>query len=238
MKKWEIKPARDMDLSLHDSLRSHKRESGLLSRCLHLLSWTVLKLYLCGFHSFRTSGTSNLPATGPFVLVANHSSHLDTIALAAALPFAMRGKVTPIAAGDTFFTSFPMAAFSSLFINALPMWRKAGTAHAINDLRDRLIQSDAIYILYPEGTRTRNGEMGTFKPGIGMIIADTSVPIIPCYLDGCFEALPAGKSKPRRTPIKLSIGEPVLFVNIPNNRDGWSHTAKALQESVRTLKSS
>src|SRR5262249_2699248 len=92
------------------------------------------------------------------------------------------------------------AAFAAIFINALPLWRKAVGAHALDALRDRLVGGDSGYILFPEGTRTRDGQMGAFKPGIGMMVAGTNIPVVPCWIEGAFEALPSDKRLPRPKP--------------------------------------
>ena len=71
-------------------------------------------------------------------MVANHASHLDALALAAALPPALAGKAFALAAGDTFFTSNAKSAFAAYAINALPVWRTKTSARDIVELRKRL----------------------------------------------------------------------------------------------------
>jgi hypothetical protein len=78
-----------------------------------------------------------------------------------------------------------------------------------------------IYILFPEGARTRDGAMLPFKPGVGMKVAGTEVPVVPCYLSGTFEVFPANRVLPRLLPITLRIGTPLTFAEAPNSADGW-----------------
>ena len=68
------------------------------------------------------------------------------------------------------------------------MWRKRCGTHALDELRERLVGEPAIYILFPEGTRARDGKMGKFKPGLGRIVAASEVPVVPCHLAGAFQA--------------------------------------------------
>lgn len=75
-------------------------------------------------------------------------------------------------------------------MNALPIWRKNCGAHSLADLRERLLNGRSVYILFPEGTRTRTGAIGKFKPGLGRLVAGTNVPVVPCHLRGTFAALP------------------------------------------------
>ena len=236
MKSWKHVPASDSGLSLHESLRSSYRESGLFARISHTATWTILRAYLRHSHKLQIEGSQHLPPHGPFVLVANHSSHLDTITLASALPLSQRSDVVPVAAGDTFFTNVPKSALAAFALNALPMWRKGGGAQTLKILRQRLTNTETIMILFPEGTRSRDGNLAEFKPGIGMIVANTNVPVVPCHLEGCFEALPAGASKPRRgIPIRLRIGPPRNYAHQPNDRHGWSAIATDLQQAVTNL---
>ena len=99
MDEWQYKPARDHGLSMADRWRSNKRESGLIGRI-----WR----YLRTVHHLQVSGREHLPTRPPFMLVANHTSHLDALILAAILPRHLRSCVFPIAAGDTHvaFTSY------------------------------------------------------------------------------------------------------------------------------------
>jgi 1-acyl-sn-glycerol-3-phosphate acyltransferase len=169
------------------------------------------------------------------VLVANHTSHLDALVLAAPLSWRLRDRVFPIAAGDVFFETPLAAAFAVGMLNALPMWRKKSGPRALEQLRRRLVEEPCGYILFPEGARSRDGAMLPFKPGLGMILAGTDVPVVPCHLDGCFQALPANRRLPSRRPIRVRIGAPLTFTGVSNNREGWVHITAALEERVKAL---
>ena len=68
-----------------------------------------------------------------------------------------------------------------------------------------------------------------------MLVAETSVPVVPCYLDGCMEALHANQILPRPRRISLRIGEPLNFADVKNKRDGWVHITTMLEERVKAL---
>ena len=155
--------------------------------------------------------------------------------LAAPLPWRQRDRIFPIAAGDVFFHTPLISVFSAVMLNALPMWRKNCGPHAMKNLRRRLLDEPCSYILFPEGARSRDGKMLPFKPGLGMLVAETSVPVVPCYLDGCMEALHANQILPRPRRISLRIGEPLNFADVKNKRDGWVHIATMLEERVKAL---
>ncbi|MCA8919577.1 MAG: 1-acyl-sn-glycerol-3-phosphate acyltransferase [Planctomycetes bacterium] len=235
MKEFEYEPSADMGLTPRERLQSVHREAGLVATFMHRLWWAFVRVYLRVWHRARVEGRENLPTQVPFVLIANHTSHLDTMLLAAYMPGRLRDKVFPIAAGDTFFAKTWTSIFAALCLNALPVWRKKVGSHALSALRERLVDECCGYILFPEGTRTRDGKLTKFKPGLGMLLAGTDVPVIPCHLDGAFEALPAGKRFPRPRRLVLRVGKPIQFADIANERTGWNHVAETTQSAVSEL---
>lgn len=235
MSDWKYEPARDLHLPPRERLKSLQREAGLAAFLAQSAWRFATRTYLEIYHRFTVLGDERLPPSAPFVLIANHSSHLDAITLAAALPWRLRQCAFPIAAGDVFFQTAASSFFSALALNALPMWRKRCGTHALDELRARLIGEPAIYILFPEGTRTRDGKMGTFKPGLGRIVAGTSVPVVPCHLDGAFRALPPGARMPAPVRLTLRIGEPLVFADAPDERRGWVEITERLEAAVGSL---
>src|SRR5580698_2174873 len=105
MEDWQYKPAGDHGLKPEESLRSLRREAGLTGT-LTQSAWRVaVRGYLRIYHRFQVEGASHLPEKPPFIMVANHTSHLDALTLSAALPWKLRRFAFPIAAGDVFFES-------------------------------------------------------------------------------------------------------------------------------------
>src|SRR5258708_14938087 len=234
MEEWQYKPAQDLGMSEAERLRSIKRESGLIGFVGRTLWWCWVRGVLRLTENIEISGIEHLPTSAPFIIVANHSSHLDVLILATALPLRLRNCVFPLAAGDTFFETPAVAAFATGMMNALPMWRKNCGHHALDALRNRLVNEPCGYILFPEGTRSRTGKMGPFRHGIGMLVAGTHVPVIPCNLQGTFEAMPPGPKWPRPAHIALRIGDPTKFADVPRERSGWQTIAQTLEQMVST----
>jgi 1-acyl-sn-glycerol-3-phosphate acyltransferase len=236
MEEWQYRPAGDLHLKPGAALRSLQREAGLISGITQTGWRALVRIYLRGYHRLRVEGAEHLPSQPPFVMIANHTSHLDALILASAMPWRLRRSVFPIAAGDVFFETPAVALFSAMMLNALPMWRKRCGSHAMQELRDRLLGGPSIYILFPEGTRSRDGGMGRFKPGLGMIVAGAPVPIVPCHLEGAFAAIPPGAHLPRPLPLRLRIGAPLTFADAPNERSGWQDIATRLETAVAALR--
>jgi 1-acyl-sn-glycerol-3-phosphate acyltransferase len=235
MEPWHLQPARDTGLTPAERFRSVRRESGLLESLAHEACFLLLRSYFAIAHRLTIIGREKLPTHGPFVLAANHCSHLDALALGAALTPRHRGRAFPIAAGDVFFQSTVTSTFSAIMLNALPMWRKNCGPHALADLRRKLQEEKAIFIIFPEGGRSRTGSIMPFKHGLGMLIAETNVPVVPCGLVGTFEALPPDRTLPRPVAIKLLIGDALQFASTANDRTGWSQIAASLESRVRDL---
>jgi 1-acyl-sn-glycerol-3-phosphate acyltransferase len=232
---WKYEPARDLGLRAHERRLSLRREVGLISASGCLLWRGLTRTYLGLAHRLTIRGRENLPLHPPFILVANHASHLDAVILAGMLPARYVGNVFPIAAGDTFFTKPATSIFATAFMNALPLWRHSCGTHSLDELRNRLTSGSCVYIIFPEGTRTRDGAIASFKPGIGRLVAGTSLPVVPCYLHGTFHALPASRSLPRPGKVYAIIGQPLQFESATNDRSGWDKIAAALEEAVRRL---
>lgn len=235
MEEWRFEPARDFGLSAEQRRLSLRREVGLESAISCFLWHSITRIYLAAAHRLKVRGCENLPTHPPFILIANHASHLDAIILGAILPLRLVGAVFPIAAGDTFFTKRASSIFATAFMNALPIWRKNCGAHSLEELRERLAHGACGYILFPEGTRTRTGEMARFKPGLGRLVAGTNIAIVPCYLDGTFAALPPAARVPRWKKISVHVGKPLSFAQVPNDRAGWEAIANQTENAVRAL---
>ena len=235
MEPWNLEPAHDTGLTPSERFRSVRRESGLLESLAHQACFSLIRSYFAIAHRLTIVGRDKLPAHGRFVLAANHCSHLDALALGAALTPRHRERAFPIAAGDVFFQTRVTSTFSAIMLNALPMWRKNCGPHALADLRRKLQEERAIFIIFPEGGRSRNGSMMPFKHGLGMLVAETNVPVVPCGLVGTFEALPPERNIPRPVAITLAIGDPLQFPSTTNDRTGWSQIAKSVESRVRDL---
>lgn len=235
MKGWDFQPARDLDLSGIERHRSLLREHGLAASVARLCWCSLIRVAFRIWNRPRVLGRSNLPLKPPFILISNHTSHLDAVLLASVLPVKWRDNVFPIAASDTFFEKRPTAAFAAWFLNALAIRRGGVRCHDLSEMRDRLMRNGAIFIIFPEGTRSRTGQLQAFKSGIGRLVAESQVPVVPCRLEGCFQACPPGSRfvKPKR--LTLKIGLPLNFQQTPDNRGGWDSVARQLHAAVEAL---
>lgn len=178
----------------------------VLRRFTHRL--VVLPLMRRWF-GLRVTGHRHLPERGPAILVANHNSHLDTVALFAAVPAHLLPAVRPVAAADYFLRGPVTRWFFTRFVRIVAVDRCATTPDPLQPMVEALDEG-AVLMLYPEGTRGTPGDLMRFHSGIGRLAAlRPFVPIIPIHLDGCDVALPKGARRPKRVPIRATIGPAV-----------------------------
>ena len=232
---WHYTPAEDLELSLVERLQHFPREPEMYVYALRSAAALGLRAWLRLYHRFEVEGLEHLPASGSFVLVANHSSHLDAPCLLSALPLRRLHRAFPVAAKDYFFRNLQGLTFSAILLNALPFERSQRAGHSLALCRQLLRSPGNILILFPEGTRTQTGQMGPFKPGIGALVAGTSIPVVPCFLRGAYAAMPKGSRFPRPRKVTLHIGKPRDYRDLPDSREGAHRIAEDLLEAIGAL---
>jgi 1-acyl-sn-glycerol-3-phosphate acyltransferase len=232
---WQYEPASDLDKSLVERLRQFPREPDITIYALRSLMALVLRGWLRIFHRLEIIGRENLPVQGSFVMVANHASHLDTFCLLAAMPLQKLHRVFPAAAQDYFFVSAPRLAIAAVVVNALPFGRQKHIRQSLDACRALLANPGNVLILFPEGTRTATGQMGEFKPGIGLLVAGSELPVVPCHLTGGFEAWPKCRRIPRPRKLVLRIGQPQRFPGLATDKESAEHICAELQQAVAEL---
>ncbi len=236
MREWTYDSAPDLERTLVERLRGFPREPDMLTYALRGLAGATTRLWLRTYHRLRVVGRENLPASGSFVIVANHASHLDTLVLTGLLPLSRLHRVFPAAASDYFFTTVPRLAIAAM-VNALPFDRRLRHRRSLNLCAALLENPGNVLIVFPEGTRTTTGRMGDFKPGLGMLLAGRSVPAVPCHIAGAFEAWPKGRLAPRPWPLRLTIGAPLEFSGLPRGKESARRICRTLHDAILALDS-
>lgn len=235
MKRWRYNPVSDLDKNMVERLRHFPREPDMLVYGLRSLVALVIRVALRLYHRFEIIGASNLQNERSFVLVANHSSHLDAPCLLAALPFRRLHRAFPAAAADYFFRSVPRTWIASVVVNALPFARSAHVRQSMTICRELLANEGNILIIFPEGTRSQNGTVGEFKSGVGALVAGCDVDVMPCYLDGAGRAWAKGHYFPRPGKVRLTVGAPRNFAARPVDKASISAIASELEAAVKQL---
>ena len=145
---------------------------------------------------------------GPVIFAANHASHLDTPLVLLSLPDEWRRSTAVAAAADYFFDTWWRAVGSSLIFNTFPIDRRGGT---MATTPGEVLADGWSLVIFPEGTRSQDGWIGTFRMGAAFLALEHDVPVVPVAHRGTFAAMPRGQNWPSRGRRQLTIrfGEPL-----------------------------
>jgi long-chain acyl-CoA synthetase len=180
--------------------------TGKLGRLLRF----GLRLLYRRYFSLECYGAENIPRGQPYIIAANHASHLDTGAIVTALGHESR-RLKVLAARDYFFNTFLKAWFFGKLLKFVPFERKGNLLQFLRDVKtsNEMLLENRCLLIYPEGTRSVTGELQPFKAGVGLLAYETGAPIVPAYIDGAYQAMPKGRHLPRKHRIKVFFGEPI-----------------------------
>lgn len=186
----------------------------------------------------RIEGLNHIPASGPFLLAANHQSHADTAVVFATLSPELRSRVVAAAAAEYFFDKSFRQWISRTLFNVVPVERKpARGADPLRHVRRALREGYGL-LIFPEGTRSMNGSLGPFRSGIGRVIAEfPGLPIIPTWIDGTQRVMPKGVLIPRPHQVAVHFGAPITHLRAEvRDRLSWRFAADELREELIRLR--
>lgn len=184
-------------------------QAGLNGRPAGPFRWLArgsLALFFSSYVRVRSEGLRNIPASGPFVLAANHASHLDSGSVLKAV--GGRRRVWVAAAADYFFdTRLKRWVFGRLF-DAIPMDRYSEGITGMRRCIEVLGRGDGLLVL-PEGTRSTTGRIQPFKTGVAVMAVEAGAPVVPVRIEHAFDLLPKGRRIVRPGVVRVTFGEPV-----------------------------
>lgn len=153
---------------------------------------------------WRVEHRERVPATGPVILAANHASFLDPPLICAA-----NDRLVVSLARDTLFKN-PVAGAILRSWHVVPVDRDGGGATGLRTIMERLKAGNAI-LLFPEGTRTRDGRLQPARAGLGLTIIKSDAPVVPVRLLGTYQAFGRHHKLPRPHQVCVLFGEPMRF---------------------------
>ena len=159
---------------------------------------------------FRSTGTpfKEIYEKEPkLIIICNHASHLDAVSIAASIPRRYWLTVYIAAAKDYFFSNPLFTFFSQHCLGAIPIDRKDRKGEAINLILKLLTELPRMWlIIFPEGTRSKDGKIQVFKRGVSIFSERTHTPLLFTYLEGVMELWPKGQPIPKPGKLTLHVG--------------------------------
>lgn len=177
----------------------------------------------------KVRGLENLPKD-PFILCSNHCSHLDSAALMHASNISFH-RFAMLAAKDYFFENPLRRVIVSSLLRMIPAERQKVR---IDESLSLCKEWRGNLIMFPEGTRSRTGELQRMKKGVALFAHEMDMPIVPAYIEGSFEAMPKGKNWIRPRKIRVSFGKPI-YVEKEANMNVYRQVIQELETRIREL---
>jgi 1-acyl-sn-glycerol-3-phosphate acyltransferase len=179
----------------------------------------------------EAKGTEHVPAAGPVLLVANHSSLLDPPIVGGAAP----RRLCFMAKAELF--RVPLFGRLIRALNARPVRREGASAQALREALDALRSGQAL-LVFPEGTRGAEGDIRPAKPGAGMLAVMSGATVVPVYVSGSGRALPRGRVVPRPAKVVVRFGPALSFALAPADarRERYREAAEEMMRAVARLR--
>ncbi len=175
-------------------------------------------------------GAHHIPATGGMVLACNHLSNLDPVLLAAVCP----RQINYLAKAELF--RIPLLGRLIRQYGAIPLRRTASDPEAIR-LAECVLEQHQVLALFPEGRRSRNGQLQPFRFGAARLALKYNVPLIPVAILGTDRAMPSGKKLPRRVQVGIAFGAPLATAGFRYDYQGGVPEAASLEAVTQLLQS-
>jgi 1-acyl-sn-glycerol-3-phosphate acyltransferase len=171
------------------------------------LAWIFFRATFSTYFRCRYYHAERVPTEGPVILAANHASFIDPPLIGAGLP-----RMVNYLARNTLFDA-PVVGTLLRSWKVVPVDREGGGGAGLKAILDRLLDGGAI-LLFPEGTRTADGQLRPAKSGIGLTVIKSSAPVVPVRVFGTFEAYGRHMKFPRPRRLVVHYGRPLAFATL------------------------
>ena len=173
-------------------------------KLMYRAGWCLSRFVFAVYFHWRVFNPQRVPIEGPVILAANHASFIDPPLVGAGL----QREINYLARESLF--RFPVVGAILRSVNSVPVDRDGGGASGLKAILGRLLAGGGI-ILFPEGTRTRNGRLQPARSGIGLTVIKSDAPVLPVRVFGTFEAYGRHLKFPHPHPIAVKYGQPMRF---------------------------
>ncbi|MYK41666.1 MAG: AMP-binding protein, partial [Gemmatimonadetes bacterium] len=235
---WEVEQSPAYWSSILHAEPSAEPESEAGKNMLQEFLWETGGPLFRRFFDLRAGGLEHLPQDRPYLIAANHASHLD----GACVYEAVRSHVDHlnIATSEHYLTDSELRWFLYTFVNAIPFDGHDNFADGLVRARQSVGVRRPL-LVFPEGTRSVNGQLQPFKAGVGLLAYELDAPIVPLHIAGTHEALPKGTRTPSRHPLRLLFGLPLETTSFKEHSETLSpyeiyyEIAAALKRQIEAL---
>lgn len=170
----------------------------------YAIGWRFFRFVFSFYFRWKVFNPERVPLSGPVILASNHASYIDPPLVGAGV----RRQINFLARDSIF--RVPILASILRSWEVVPVDRDGGTGRGLKAILDRLSRGGAI-ILFPEGTRSRHGELNPARSGIGLTVIKSNAPVVPARVFGTYAAYGAHKILPRPRPLSVKYGRPMFF---------------------------
>jgi 1-acyl-sn-glycerol-3-phosphate acyltransferase len=188
----------------------------------------VLPTTLAQLYHLRASGTDHLPATGPAIVVINHQSEFDPpfVGVAFQRPLRYMAKI------ELFKHAWFRWAIEHL--GAFPIRRGEGDREALRRSLE-VLEAGQVLLMFPEGTRSIDGRVHEFLPGVGLIALRSGAPVVPAAMKGTEEIRREGRL-PSFSRVRLTAGPPVILDDLQGRASkAYAEASRRMMEAVSDL---
>ncbi len=198
------------------------------------ITCNFFSLFLTTSNQLKVIGSGNIPKSGGLIIASNHASYLDPPAVGAATRLQ---RTTHFMARDTLFEKWLMGWFLRN-VGVIALDRNKGDVRAMRTAI-KLLKGGASVALFPEGTRSEDGELQRPKPGIGFLVAKGQAPVLPLYVHGSYEAWSKSSGGLKHLPITVIIGRLITREEIQRlgkGREAYAKIGELIMERIAESK--
>jgi 1-acyl-sn-glycerol-3-phosphate acyltransferase len=200
---------------------------------IYQFSTRLFKLFLLLWHRLKIRDADNIPERGGVLLASNHASFLDPPVVGVGY----RGRPVHFMARDTLWNS-KFGTWWMDHVGCIPVSRGTGDMKALR-LTIKLLKEGKVVSMFPEGTRTEDGDLQKAKGGIGFIIEKSGCAVVPAYIDGTYKAHPKGTKFIKPCKVTITYGKPITqedFQALGSGREAYDKYAALIMERIGDLK--
>jgi 1-acyl-sn-glycerol-3-phosphate acyltransferase len=203
------------------------KDTAKVVKGVYTFSRRIAKLYLKIYHRYKCFGIENIPKSGGCLLVSNHASFLDPIAIGIQINF----RYVRFMARKTLFKN-KFTKWWAESVGVVELDREKGSD--LNALKKaiKVLKNGDLLAMFPEGTRTPDGNLQPAKGGLGFLALKAGMPVVPAYIDGTFKAFKKGSKFIKPYAITVYYGKPIDLTKFIETGKEYDKVANYIMQCI------